>query len=90
MFGNYSVLPACSAHYVPGQILVAFVTELTVYGFGFVEGHFAEFLSILENRGATGLDNLPRALRVVGIGRAKQRDTYLRGTAAAAFFFLAC
>ena len=40
---------------VPGQILIAFVPKLKLYGFWRGEGWFAEFLKILENQGMTGL-----------------------------------
>ena len=40
---------------VPGQILIAFVPKLKLYGFWRGEGWFAEFLKILENQGVTGL-----------------------------------
>jgi hypothetical protein len=35
---------------VPGEIVVAFIAKLTLYGFWPVERLFAELLSILENR----------------------------------------
>jgi hypothetical protein len=40
---------------VPGQILIVFVAELTLYGFWGVDGQFAELLRILEKDGATEL-----------------------------------
>jgi hypothetical protein len=36
---------------VPGQIVVAVVAELTLYGFWHCEGLFAELLRILEKDG---------------------------------------
>ena len=35
---------------MPDQILVTFVPELTLYGFGCRKGRFPEFLKTLENR----------------------------------------
>ena len=53
---------------VPGQILIAFVAKLKLYGFWRGEGRFAELLRILEKDGATGLGGWQRAVRIVGIG----------------------
>jgi hypothetical protein len=40
---------------VPGRIVVAFVAELTLYGFACLDGPFPNFLRILERPGATKL-----------------------------------
>ena len=50
---------------VPGQILIAFVAKLTLYGFWPGEGRFAELLRILEKDGATGLARPATARRGV-------------------------
>jgi hypothetical protein len=47
---------------VPGEIVVAFVAKLTLYGFWPADGLFAELLRILENRG----DTLPNSQRISG------------------------
>jgi hypothetical protein len=56
---------------VPDRILVAFVAELTLYGFCQFDSRFPEFLRILEKRDVTGLSDLPGAPPSVGIGLAK-------------------
>ena len=54
---------------VPGQILIAFVAKLKLYGFWRFEGLFAELLRILEKSGADGLA-AQRAARTVDIVEA--------------------
>jgi hypothetical protein len=55
---------------VPSEILIAFVTKLTLYGFRPPEARFPKFLRILENAGATRLAQSPSALPRIGIGLA--------------------
>ena len=49
---------------MPGQIVIAFVAKLKLYGFWRGEGRFAELLRILEKDGATGWVR-QRAVRMV-------------------------
>jgi hypothetical protein len=51
---------------VPGQIPIAFVAKLKVYGFWRGEGLIAELLKILENQGATGLGGSAQAGILLG------------------------
>ena len=51
---------------VPVLILVAFVTELVLYGFGCREGRFAELWKVLEKVGAMGLVGSSLSSRSLG------------------------
>ena len=53
---------------VPGEILVAFVAKLRLYGFWVVKVLFAEFLGILEKASAPDFGGAPSVSRVVGKG----------------------
>ncbi len=54
--------------------MIAFVANLTVYGFWCSEGRFAELLKILEEPSATGPGRFSQALRIGGIGLAKENE----------------
>ena len=77
---------------MPGQILIAFVAKLRLYGFWRGEGLFAELLRILEKDGATGWGGWQRALRMVGIGGAERigigAGTYLGAVGGVGLFLL--
>jgi hypothetical protein len=63
-----------SAQRVPNQILIAFVAELTLYGYWGEKRLFAELLRILENRGAMALGRWVDSSRMVGMGLADRMD----------------
>ncbi len=63
---------------VPSQIVIAFVAELTLYGFRHAEGLFAELLKILEEPSATAPAVLRRRCGSVGSDWQRRMRTWLR------------
>ncbi len=52
--------------------MIAFVAEITLYGFRHPEGLLAELLKTLEESSATPQTSSSQALRIGGIGLAKE------------------
>ena len=61
---------------VPGQIRIALIAKLTLYGFEGGEGPFAEFPSILEKQGATRLGRSARLLPSACIAPARPHPSF--------------